>query len=196
MKKLGNWELTGVELSPRASQKARDAYGVDVFTGDLLEANFQDNKYDLVTLWNVLEHVYDPSATLHEVWRILRSGGLMIIRIPNPESLAARVFGKYWAGLDLPRHLFLFRKNLLVKMAEKAGFALVGTSSWGFMWPTSVKYWQNGRVKNQGSIRSAIAQIVYRLSQNIIVRSLSFPFWEFINRIGLGENVTFVFKKG
>jgi len=146
-------------------------------------------------MWNVLEHLYDPSATFQEVWQILESGGFLIIRIPNPESVAAKVFGKYWAGLDLPRHLFLFRRNLLINMAEKAGFVLVDISYWGFMWPTSVKYWHNDLDKHHNSLKSKINPMIYRLSQNFLVRLLSFPFWEFINRIGFGENVTFVFKK-
>ena len=122
MQQTGQFNLTGVEFSSYASQRAREEHGLDVFTGNLEAANLQAGQYDVVTMWNVLEHVYDPVGTVNEVFRILRPGGFFIVRVPNPNSLAAKLFGRYWAGLDLPRHLFLFPKNVLKSIAQEVGF--------------------------------------------------------------------------
>jgi 2-polyprenyl-3-methyl-5-hydroxy-6-metoxy-1,4-benzoquinol methylase len=195
MQKKGQFEVTGVEFSPIASQKARLDFGLNVITGDLLAANFQGGQFDVVTMWNVLEHVHDPMGTMKEVHRILKPGGFFIIRVPNPQSLAANIFGKFWAGFDLPRHLFIFHKNILVKMAQDAGFSIKRTYFWGYMWPTSVKFWFNGRDKYNGRVGSQIAHLVYRLSQIFLIRLLLFPFWEMVAWVGLGENMTLVFKK-
>jgi len=195
MQKSSMLDVTGVELSPIASQKARDDFGVNVFTGDLLSVNFPDEQYDVVTMWNVLEHVYYPVDTICEVWRILKPGGYFVVRVPYPKSVAAKVFGKFWAGLDLPRHLFLFPKNVLIKMAEEAGFSTIKTTFWGFMWPTSIKFWFNGRDKSDRGVKALPVHIIYRVSRIFAIRLLFFPFWEFINKLGLGENITLVFKK-
>jgi 2-polyprenyl-3-methyl-5-hydroxy-6-metoxy-1,4-benzoquinol methylase len=195
MQKNSHFEVTGVEFSPIASQIAIQDFGLNVITGDLLAANFQGEQFDIVTMWNVLEHVHDPMGTMNEVNRILKPGGFFIIRVPNPKSLAAKMFGKYWAGLDLPRHLFLFQKNVLIKMARDAGFSIKKTYFWGYMWPTSVKYWFNDRDKHHGGVGSWNTHLIYRLSRIFLVRLLFFPFWEIVAWVGLGENMTLVFRK-
>lgn len=195
MQKSTMLDVTGVELSPIASQKARDEFGLNVITGDLLSVNFPDEQYDVVTMWNVLEHVYYPAQTICDVWRILKPGGYFIVRVPYSKSFAAKIFGKFWAGLDLPRHLFLFPKNVLIKMAEDAGFSAIKTTFWGFMWPTSIKFWFNGRDKSAHGFKALPVHIIYRVSQIFAIRLIFFPFWEFINKLGLGENITLVFKK-
>ena len=187
--------VSGVEFSPFASQRARDEFGLNVFTGDLLEANYPDEYYDVVTVWNVLEHVFDPTSTIKEIHRILKPGGYLIVRVPNPDSFAAKVFGKYWAGLDFPRHLFLFPRNILINMAKDAGFSIKKTYFWGYMWPTSIKYWFNRRFISRNDVRSLSDQFILQLSRTLVIRLIFFPFWEMINRAGSGENMTLVFKK-
>ena len=59
-----------------------------------------------------MEHTLDPRGDIEESYRILKPGGRLIIIVPNYGSLAARIFGKYWRHLDIPRHLFHFRKDL------------------------------------------------------------------------------------
>jgi ubiquinone/menaquinone biosynthesis C-methylase UbiE len=124
-----HWQVCGVEVSEYAAELARKRYGLDVFTGTLEEAHYPDNTFDAVTMWDVLEHLHDPSAALKEIWRVLKPGGMLVLRIPNGDSLDARVFGNCWAGLDTPRHLYLYTKATLNQLFEKNGLNLLKTHS-------------------------------------------------------------------
>lgn len=123
------WQTYGVEPSSYASQYARERFGLDVRTCYLEEAGFQDNFFDVVTLWDVLEHINQPQETLIEIRRILRPGGLIMANIPNPDSWESVWFGKYWLGWDIPRHLVIFSQDTLIKLFEKVDLDHVKTRS-------------------------------------------------------------------
>ena len=136
------WEVTGVEFNDHAAAMARQR-GLDVRSGDLLDANLPAEAFDLVLLRHVLEHVLSPSATLAEIHRVLAPGGKVSVLLPNYDSLERILCGAYWHGYDLPRHLFTFTPGTLTDMIERAGLSVhrihhtyVPTS---YVW--SVRYW-------------------------------------------------------
>lgn len=108
MRRLG-WETQGIEPSETAAAYARERMGLDVVTGLLEDTHFPDASFDAVTMWDVLEHVHEPRAVLQEIARLLQPGGVLLLSLPNPDSLEARLIGRHWLGWDLPRHLNLFR---------------------------------------------------------------------------------------
>jgi len=77
------WEVYGVEPSIDACQYTQNKLGLSVFCGELKEASFPKDHFDVVTLWNVLDHTINPLEQLLEIKRILRDGGLLFIRVPN-----------------------------------------------------------------------------------------------------------------
>jgi len=121
MRRLG-WEAHGVEPSATAADYARRRFGLDVITGRLEDTSFPAASFDAITLWDVLEHVHEPRQTLAELARLLRPGGVLVLSLPNPDSLEARLIGPHWLGWDLPRHLNLFRPAQL--RATLAGFGM------------------------------------------------------------------------
>ncbi|HUF37328.1 MAG TPA: class I SAM-dependent methyltransferase [Anaerolineales bacterium] len=152
MRAYPGWELRGVEISDHAAAIAREQ-GLDVFTGTLEEASFQDGEFDAVTLWDVLEHLHDPAATLREILRILKPGGVLVLRVPNHDSWDARIFGAYWAGLDAPRHMFVFDLRSLRNMLCQAGFEDIKMRSNIGGYPTfvlSVRFWLTARNFDSG----------------------------------------------
>ena len=124
MKELG-FENFGVELSPIAVDFASKNYGVNVFNGELEQANFSDEYFDLVTMWQVLEHLLNPFESLQEIFRILKKNGLLIIAVPNFSSFQAQIFRDKWYPLDVPRHLYQFEPGTLKKMLSIAGFKII-----------------------------------------------------------------------
>lgn len=116
------WQVRGVELSPYAAEYARKTFNLDVATGSLEEVKLEDHAFDVVALWDVLEHVIDPKSTLSEISRILKPGGLFVASLPNPASIEARVFGSHWVGWDRPRHLHLFTPAVIEHYLTDAGF--------------------------------------------------------------------------
>lgn len=119
------WDCYGVDFSSVVVEHARNNYGLNVELGDLLEVTYKDNFFDVVLFNHSLEHMYNPVGTLKEALRILKPGGLLLIYIPNAGSFEARLFGKWWAAWDVPRHLFHFSKKTMSRLIMNAGFRLV-----------------------------------------------------------------------
>lgn len=121
LKELG-WEPYGIEIDEDCVKLARNEYGIDIFCGDLLESDFSDEYFDCVTMWNFLEHSHHPLQILRETNRVLKQNGLVVISLPNINSLEAKLLKGNSFLFDIPRHLYDFSACTLKKMLEKAGF--------------------------------------------------------------------------
>lgn len=114
-------DVHGLEPSAFAGGFARSR-GLDVFQG--LVGDYQPNRtFDLITLWNVLEHMTDPAADLGRLRSLLAPEGTIVILTPNAGSPQAARFGRDWAGLEVPKHLHLFDGPSLSRLAAKTGFS-------------------------------------------------------------------------
>ncbi len=120
------WEVMGIEPSEQASRYARETLGLNVQTASLEEAQLDDNSLDLITMWNVLEHLPDPAQALGRIARALKPGGLLVFAIPSLRSYDVKWFKKYWAGYDLPRHLYTFPEGVMEQMVSRQGFKVLG----------------------------------------------------------------------
>lgn len=92
------WEPTGVELNPPAAQRARDQ-GVDVIEGDVQTVDLPAAAYDVVTAWDVIEHVPAPRAFVDRLSRLVAPGGVLVLTTLNRRALVARAFGSRWSML-------------------------------------------------------------------------------------------------
>ncbi len=116
-----SWELYGVEMSVESAKTAEARTGAHVFVGDILDAPFPPESFDVITCFDVFEHVYQPRKVMARVVEWLKPGGIFYVLVPNIDSAEARVFGSYWHGLELPRHLFHYSPASLKFLAESAG---------------------------------------------------------------------------
>ena len=131
MKERG-WEAIGLELNEETAWNARKVFGLEIRTGSLMDAQFEDNFFDVITLWHVLEHLPDPVQTIEECRRILKPGGLFVIAFPHFDSLQARISGKYWFHLDLPYHLFHFTDKNLESFLRKFSLRVMKAKQFSF----------------------------------------------------------------
>ena len=115
------FETYGVETSDSADY-ARDHLKLNVLKGDLFSAHFPGGFFDIVTLYNVLEHTHDPMKVCQEAHRILKEGGFLVIQVPNKNSLQYKLFKKRWAAFDVPRDLYYFNIKTLRNLLEEIGF--------------------------------------------------------------------------
>jgi SAM-dependent methyltransferase len=121
--RAAGWDAEGVEPSEWASRYAREELGQPVKTCGLAEANFPDNSFDVVTCWEVIEHLPDPRTLLAEIARVLKPGGLLYMSTPDAGSLVARGSGKRWLGwYKVPEHLQFFDRGGLSRLASEVGF--------------------------------------------------------------------------
>jgi 2-polyprenyl-3-methyl-5-hydroxy-6-metoxy-1,4-benzoquinol methylase len=119
------WQVEGVELNEAAGRATSARLGVPVFIGPFEAAHYPDASFDAVTMWDVLEHLHDPLASLRELRRIVRPGGVLFVRVPNAASYVARLCGRYWVGYDLPRHMTVFTPKTLRRALAQADFAQI-----------------------------------------------------------------------
>ncbi len=146
MAQLG-WEVVGVEISEQAVMYGREKYGLDIRCGALKYQQFPDQSFDVVTLWDVLEHLANPSETLSEVHRVLRPDGWLMMTVPNCRSLQASLFGGAWAQWDLPRHLSHFNSDTLKAFLNSQKFLIrsIDYMSVPTTTASSIAYYLNAR---------------------------------------------------
>jgi 2-polyprenyl-3-methyl-5-hydroxy-6-metoxy-1,4-benzoquinol methylase len=82
-------------------------------------SDFKDADFSVITMWHVLEHVPDIENQKTEIGRLLTSNGTLILALPNYESFDAKFFGPFWAGYDVPRHLYHFNKQAILDVFGK-----------------------------------------------------------------------------
>lgn len=119
------WTVAGIEINPETAEYARNRFQLPVTVGDLLEVDLRAQAFDLITLFDVLEHTFDPAAVLEKAWGLLAEGGLLALTLPSWESLDRRLFGRYWVGFDAPRHLHVFPNAVLTAMLHDTGFQVL-----------------------------------------------------------------------
>jgi SAM-dependent methyltransferase len=164
------WSKVGVELSPSAAQLAREHFGLTVYQGTVEEAPLTTHSFDAITMWDVLEHVYDPLGTLRRVHELLRPDGILIGRVPNIDSWEARLSGRYWAGLDQPRHIFVPSEATLDQLLQRAGFKMLDyqcLSGSAGMLALSWRFWLRRRAwqaRWQQLARAAFDNLAMRLA--------------------------------
>lgn len=132
------WQVQGVEIASGGVEFARARLGLDVIQGCMTESNLPDQRYDVVTLQETIEHLLDPIADLREVYRVLRPGGLVSLTTPNFNSLAYKLIGREWSVLSPGEHLFYFTPQTLHAMLERAGFVNITVHTDGALNPDQI----------------------------------------------------------
>lgn len=147
MRLFGAWQRQGVELMDEAAEQGRQRYKLNITTGTLEEADLPVGAFDVVSMWDVLEHVHDPKRVLSRAAELLKPGGILLFSIPILDSLGGRVFGQYWVGYELPRHLHIFSRKTLGRYLQKCGFELVEEKNLygsNYAFADNTRFWLRG----------------------------------------------------
>ena len=115
------WNVSGLDFDPDAVQQARNA-GFDVTVGGVDALAHVIERFDVITLSHVIEHVADPNDLLVRLNRLLKPGGMLWLETPNIHSLGHRLYGRDWRGLESPRHLMLLNPSSLRVALSLGGF--------------------------------------------------------------------------
>lgn len=119
------WRAVGYERSAWAAAYGRQHYGLDIVIADGSVAPFEPSSFDVVAMWDVLEHVLDPAQIIASARDWLRPQGLLVLSTVNAGSLAARLAGERWRHLAPPHHLQYFSRRSLRHLLATHGFDLV-----------------------------------------------------------------------
>lgn len=117
-----NWRVTGIEPNEGARNISLEK-NIKVYQS--LEEIKKDKKFDVITLFHVLEHIHELRKTGKQLLKHLKNYGTMLIAVPNQKSFDAIHYENNWAALDVPRHLYHFNKTSMDKFAEEIGMKIV-----------------------------------------------------------------------
>ena len=114
----------GIDISKTVAKTVLENYGIDVFSGTILELPYPNGFFDVITAWSYLEHVNNPSEVLLKMSNLLKSNGLCVISTPNFDSLNARLFKGKWYHLDCPRHLYIYTPRTVTGLLERSSLSV------------------------------------------------------------------------
>jgi SAM-dependent methyltransferase len=152
------WDVEGTEISRPAVKHAR-SMGFKVFHGDLFEARYPNQYFDVVVANELLEHVSDPAALIQEVARLLRLGGIFQATTPHSEGISARVLGMHWSVISPPEHLQLFSVTGIKTCLAAAGLHQISVATHGV---NPFEIWQVLLSKKRGHSKKNVARRVRR----------------------------------
>ena len=124
--RLAGFEAFGLEVAADVAAEAATRSPGCVLRGSASALPLRDASFDVVTLWDVIEHLEDPGAALRDAARCLRPGGRLMLTTGDVTSLAAKVSGRRWHLYTIPEHLFFFSPGSLRILLERAGLEVRG----------------------------------------------------------------------
>ena len=119
-----NYTKIGIEINEEGFNICKNK-GIKVFNKPLADIDFGEKKFDVVTLIHVLEHIVNPNQLLREIYHVLKRDGLLLIVVPNNQSLGNKIGKKYWFHLDCPRHLLIPSIKTIAYLAKISNFKIV-----------------------------------------------------------------------
>ena len=118
------YTVTGIEKDSNAREQATSNFGLDIKDEQSLWA-IEDDSFDVITLWHVLEHMENLNEVVAKINSILKPDGVVIIALPNHNSHDAKKYKGYWAAYDVPRHLWHFTPDTVEKLLSKHQFNII-----------------------------------------------------------------------
>lgn len=183
------YQKWGVEIDRKSCEHIRRHHQkITVVNSKIEKAQFKGLKFDIITLWHVLEHLSHPEEVLRMIYQYLDVDGVLIIETPNTNSLGFRLAKQKWFHLDCPRHLFLFNTKNLVKFLKKNKFKVVEIKGNFIDYPLDFLWDLNNYIGFQNKFLKTFSILLLFLP-SITIRSL------FLLKPEISETVTIIAKK-
>lgn len=116
--KKDGWKVSATEPDNDARMIASNRVGGEIFSS-IQAPELQNQKFRIISLWHVLEHIHDLNETISWLHEHLDENGKLIIAVPNPQSFDAQQYRKFWAAYDVPRHLYHFTKASMKNLMSR-----------------------------------------------------------------------------
>jgi SAM-dependent methyltransferase len=195
------WKLYGIEISPEGAKTAEEQSKAQVFVGNILDAPFTRESFDAITCFDVLEHLYEPRQVIALIGEWLKPGGIFYVLVPNVDSAEARVFGSYWHGLELPRHLFHYSPASLKYLAESAGLREVSLETQrNPAVGTSMRYVWDDVFRSVGIRQTPVAyrseaRLPWKVARKLVRMTVLRALLGMAPLVGGGESIHAIFQK-
>jgi 2-polyprenyl-3-methyl-5-hydroxy-6-metoxy-1,4-benzoquinol methylase len=116
------WQTRGIELGDHAARFAREELELDVQTMSIEQAEFGPGEFDVIALWDVLEHLEDPLEQFRRLGQMLKKDGIVAFNTPDVDSAIARLQGRYWRNFVPPIHITYFGPRSIQRLLALTGF--------------------------------------------------------------------------
>jgi len=164
------WQVAGCEPSRWLSEWGSKHYGIQIHAGTIFDMKLDDASFDVVTLWDVIEHTPDAKATLLECHRVLKPDGVLLINYPDIGSFVARLMGQKWVFL-LSVHLYYFTLETIQKLLSLTGFQTLKHQ----------RHWQSLELGYIFSRMEPIIPLVSRtgtkMASVLHIQNIQIPYW-------------------
>ena len=164
------WDAEGCEPNRWLAEWGARHYGIRIRQGSVFEQPYGENSFDVITLWDVIEHTLNPREMLDRVRVLLKPGGVLVVNYPDIGSWIARALGRRWLFLTSV-HLYYFDRRTIRQMLENAGFAV----------ETVRPHWQRlelDYILFRGSVLSkTLSSIARRGVAALGARHMQVPYW-------------------
>jgi 2-polyprenyl-3-methyl-5-hydroxy-6-metoxy-1,4-benzoquinol methylase len=180
--RLRGWQVHGVDVSVYATRIARDYYALDVTTGELVEAAYPAESFDVVVMDDLVEHVADPSALVAEGLRVLKTGGLLTLNTPNRAGLWHRVMGRRWFHYKQLEHTHFFSPAVISDLLGRNGLEVLDIH------PSSKIIDMNYAFGRLCYYNAALSTLLTNTVGRLMIASITFP-------IRVGEMAVFARKR-
>ena len=118
------WKVEGCEPNRWMAAWGSKQFGIDIRPGEIFAQTYEPGSFDVVTLWDVIEHTPDPASVIEKCCELLKPGGLLIVNYPDIGSWIARAMGRRWPFLSSV-HLFYFTRRTMRTFLERHGFSVI-----------------------------------------------------------------------
>lgn len=126
------FNVVGIEPSKYLANWAKENYGIDIRQGVLSDHQFDDNTFDIVSMWDVIEHLSDPVSELKLMRKILKKDGILVVNFPDVSTFPCKIMGWKWPFF-LSVHLIYFTKKTLANFLKNSGYKVISITP----------YWQS-----------------------------------------------------
>jgi SAM-dependent methyltransferase len=189
IKKNLNVNCTGIDFSDNGWKDKKNS-NISLFKTSV--ANFNPNqKFDVITLWHYLEHDYNLKETIEKLFYCLNPKGILIIEVPDYDTVLAKRQKQFWQGWHSPRHLTLFSKEGFRKLFSSDKWSIIKHKRYGTL--DAFTLWWLGKMEKENIDWSSSMEVEFwRL---VFLKIISFPFFLFEKFIPMGIQIIIVEKK-
>jgi SAM-dependent methyltransferase len=168
--KARGWTAEGCEPNRWLAAWGSKTYGITIRPGSVFDHSYEPGSFDVVTLWDVLEHTTDPKAMLERCRTLLRPGGLLIVNYPDIGSWIARILGRRWLFLTSV-HLHYFERGTITRILNDTGFEVLSVKP-------HIQRLELDYILMRGAILSRLLSNTARgLSSSIGLSRRQVPYW-------------------
>jgi SAM-dependent methyltransferase len=163
--------IRGIDVCAPAVEYAQTALNLDASVGDVTTMDLGDERYDVICMWDTIEHLARPSATLRRCADLLRPEGHLFLTTGDIGSVSARLRGRAWRQIHPPTHVSYFDKRTMRLLLARVGFDVIRLESAAYFHTVSNIL---GSLRIRGSLAGVVSQLILRVTGPVSARRLGF----------------------